>query len=277
MSDANFNLRSWSSNSKVLREMASNDSVLDMDGDNVKVLGLRWNISTDTLTLTQKALSTSDTPITKREILRESSKIHDPLGLIARVSVNAKILMQDIWQLNVDWDEPLEDAMKDRWLKIAEDVQLSSATTLPRCYFNSPSSTATTQLHVFADASPKAYGAVAYLVHGDEVSFVMAKTRVAPLKKHTLPRLELMAALVGARLVEFLRNALNTQYTDLEVILWTDSQIVLHWLNSNKDLQQFVRNRVQEIIHLFAASHWRYCPTKDNPADLLTRGIQHKC
>ena len=118
----------------------------------------------------------------------------------------------------------------------------------------------------------KAYGAITYFKRGSEVSFVMAKTRVAPMKQLTLPKLELMAALISARLLSFIHNAMMDLYPMLEVYLWSDSQIVLSWLHSNKHLKQFVTNRVNSIRELFPPSIWHYCPTQENPADILTRG-----
>ena len=275
MAEAKFNLRSWASNSPLLQNQAATDGVLDTDSGTTNILGLRWDSAADTLTLTSKEVQLpQDTITTKREILRESSKIYDPLGLITPVSIRAKILMQDIWQLNVDWDEPLDGDVRDRWISIAQDIEKSTNTaTIPRRYFTYYQTGEIIQLHVFADASPKAYGAVAYIRQGNQITFVMAKTRVAPLKKLSLPRLELMAAKVGANLAAFLQNSLTKNFPNLQVFLWSDSQIVLHWLHSSKTLPQFVSNRVQEIKGLFPPSIWRYCPTSDNPADLLTRGV----
>ena len=127
-------------------------------------------------------------------------------------------------------------------------------------------------LHIFADASTKAYGAVAYLVHQNkQVAFIMSKTRVAPLKPLTLPRLELSAAVLAARLGDFImRSIQHTSFFKLNSHLWSDSQIVLHWISSNKNLKQFVLHRVNEITTLFPAILWHYCPTSQNPADLLT-------
>jgi hypothetical protein len=101
----------------------------------------------------------------------------------------------------------------------------------------------------------------------------MAKTRVAPIKTLTLPQLELMGAVIGTRLAAFVHNAIKGRYESLQVHLWSDSQIVLHWLNSHKQLKQFVSNRVKSITDLFPSDYWRYCPTHENPADFLTRGL----
>ena len=119
----------------------------------------------------------------------------------------------------------------------------------------------------FAVASPQAYGAVAYLVHETHLAILMSKARTAPLKQHTLPRLELMAAVLGARLYIFISTSTNTTNT----FFWSDSQIVLSWITSKKTLKPFVSNRINEIRSV--STEWRYCPSADNPADLLTRGI----
>ncbi|XP_063404420.1 uncharacterized protein LOC134687892 [Mytilus trossulus] len=99
----------------------------------------------------------------------------------------------------------------------------------------------------------------------------MAKNRVAPIKTITLPKLELMGAVIGARLADHICK--NFQETFSEIQFWSDCQIVLSWLSSVKPQRQFIKNRIEEIKSLCGDNVWRYCPTKDNPADLLTRGI----
>ena len=101
----------------------------------------------------------------------------------------------------------------------------------------------------------------------------MAKSRVAPLKVLSLPQLELMAALIGTRLAKFLLDTLSSRYPNLKVKIWSDSEIVLYWINSNRKLKQFVMHRINEMKGLFPVSTWNHCPTDQNPADLLTRGI----
>ena len=143
------------------------------------------------------------------------------------------------------------------------------ATTLPfpRQCTSSPSTSGLT-LHIFADASLQAYSAVVYLQQGTNRTLVMSKSRAAPLKKHSLPRLELMAAVVAACLCLFVKTSLEIT---TNLFLWSDSQIVLSWIFSEKRLKPFVSNRVAEIRSV--STSWRYCPSADNPADLLTRGI----
>ncbi|XP_053372742.1 uncharacterized protein LOC128546345 [Mercenaria mercenaria] len=126
-------------------------------------------------------------------------------------------------------------------------------------------------LHIFVDASTLSYGATAYLCTSNQSTLVMAKTRVAPLKKLTLPRLELMAAVVGSRLATHLQSSCNIGSNN--TYLLSDSRIFLHWLQTNKSLKRFVKNRVKEIQQLTCSQNWKYCPTQDNPADLMTRGI----
>ena len=274
MNDAKFNLRSWASNCSDLQDLAIQENTADT-GDEINVLGMHWKNSSDTLTLTNKAtLNTRQQLITKREVLQQSSKIFDPLGMITPITIRAKIFMQQLWQESIDWDEPLNETLTENWQKIVDDLQAAlMTTTIPRRYHLNSNSKTVAQLHCFVDSSIKAYGAVTYLKHGHEISFVMAKTRVAPIKKLTLPQLELMAALIGTRLLSFIHNAMNSRYDTLEVYLWSDSQIVLYWINSNKQLKQFVTNRVNSIKELFPPSTWHYCPTHENPADILTRGF----
>ena len=267
LSKAEFNLRSWASNSEQVKRFATKDGVNDGNAT-TKVLGLLWHTPSDTISLASQ-ITVEQFPITKREILQSSSAIFDPLGFITPVTIKAKILLHQLWKLRVNWDEPLNSDLQDTWYKIAQEIKEATEFVMPRQYF--PASAFSAQeLHIFADASPKAYGAVAYLVQGEYTSLVMSKTKVSPLKNVTLPRLELQAAVLATRLTNFILSVLNWQGT---IYLWSDNQIVLHWINSSKKLAPFVSHRVNEITNSFAANKWNYCPSTDNPADLLTRGI----
>ena len=270
LSEAKFNLRAWASNSQQLMEMSRQDGTLD-SANPINVLGLQWNLATDRLSLSLKGLHQPTALTTKRDVLKNASKLFDPLGLTSPVSVRAKVFMQKLWQLRVEWDEPLDSSIRDEWNAIISDIQRLSELTIDRCYFKQTFTRDSIAVHVFADASMKAYGAVAFLVSDSNVTLVMAKNRVAPLKSLTLPKLELMAAVIALRVATFIRDALQLQ--DAPTYFWGDSQIVLHWLASTKPLPQFVQNRVVEIRTTFSNATWNFCPTAYNPADLLTRGV----
>ncbi|GBM05479.1 hypothetical protein AVEN_94768-1 [Araneus ventricosus] len=131
------------------------------------------------------------------------------------------------------------------------------------------------ELHCFSDASKKAYATVAYLriLFNDErirIVFVASKTRVSPLKKLTLPRLELMGALLSARLSYRIIKALNF---NLVCRFWTDSQITLFWIKGTANkFKPFIKNRIEEIVKLTSPEDWYFCPGKSNSSDLASRG-----
>ena len=108
MCKAGFNLRSWSSNSSELRKQAEKESILETD-NNTKILGLRWNSETDELFYPKRDITFQTPDCTKRDILKLSSKIYDPLGLLSPVTVRAKLLLQELWKAQIPWDEPLSE------------------------------------------------------------------------------------------------------------------------------------------------------------------------
>ena len=274
MNQANFNLRSWSSNSRSLQAITARDKTSDPN-PTIGLLGLRWNTTTDTLSLAPRQLSPANTFVTKRDVLQTSSQIFDPLGFVTPVSVRAKILLQEIWQTKFTWDEPLSEKITDNWLSILPDLMQLPQFIIPRTYLSTPI-TSNCHLYAFSDASTKAYGAVVYICQNQEISLVMSKCCVAPIKTVTLPRLELMAAVMATRLVQFVKSAIHFQHDDSSsyIHLWTDSQIVLHWIyKSHHQSKPFISHRVTEIVGAFPANSWSFTPSGDNPADLLTRGV----
>ena len=178
-----------------------------------------------------------------------------------------------MWKQKYDWDTPLPSSLHATWSEIATDLNtVVRETSLRRQLIQSVEGTGSDvkpEMHVFVDASNKAYGAAVYICNRNESRLVIAKSRVTPVKSLSLPQLELMAALIGARLATNIQSSLHTTH----ITFWSDSQIVLHWLSTTKKLKKFVAYRVSEINTLTNTNTWKYCPTHDNPADLLTRGV----
>ena len=271
MKDANFNLRSWASNSPMLNALATQDSAADIN-TTVNILGIHWSTHNDQLHLAAANSTNVNMLVTKREILQHSCKTFNPLGFATPIMIRAKMLIQTLWKRGVDWDEPLDNVLCQEWFLIFKDIVSVSDLRIPRQYFHSESKMCNAELHLFCDASIKAYGTIAFLRHKDKSTFVMARGRVAPLKTLTLPQLELLGALTAARLSVYIQNSFS-QF-QFRTHIWTDSQIVLYWLQGTKKLKPFVEHRISEIqqLKLMLNTTWHYCPTADNPADMITRG-----
>ncbi|XP_037529398.1 uncharacterized protein LOC119406739 [Rhipicephalus sanguineus] len=245
-----------------------------------KVLGVAWNAQTDNFEYNMTSLLDflNTRADSKRFVLQVSARIFDPFGFIAPTTLYVKILFQRLWELGAGWDDPLPEEMRAEWDCWCEELQCIKGVSIPRVIARDFRHEETEKvLHIFCDASPKAYGAVAYVACKSPlgtitISLIVAKSRVAPLKRLSLPRLELMGALIGARLCRYVVKALDLQ--NAATILWTDSTVAMHWIKGNAARwKPFVANRVSELQALTDPKDWRHCPGPDNPADLITRGI----
>ncbi|XP_032791625.2 uncharacterized protein LOC116928633 [Daphnia magna] len=260
------------------------DPSLNLDLDDLPIertLGMIWNCQLDTLQIKTRMVRTVNT---KRDMLAAMSSIFDPLGILLPVTTKVKILFQETWRINVGqdsvigWDERLSTTIRDKWRKWADELPLLNTLTIPRCIFSKShyKGTNSITIHVFSDASASAFGAIAYMwtTNGNEsdVSFLMAKARIAPIKKVTIPRLELQAAVLAIRLATTLKSELRIK-VDYK-IFWIDSEIVLRWINSSHCLySEFVSNRISELLDKSSPDQWRFVPGEKNPADYCTRGI----
>lgn len=133
------------------------------------------------------------------------------------------------------------------------------------------------QLHHFADAGQDGYGTVSYIRQQSEdgvhVAFVIGKTRVAPLKQMTIPRMELTAAVLAVRVGKMLQSELQLELE--KSVFWTDSTSDLRYIrNEDKRFHIFVANRIAAIRDASDVSQWRYVPTAQNPADDASRGLR---
>ena len=249
------------------------------DSNIVKVLGSIWNIATDefTFNLSDLAEQAKLLPTTKRSLLKISAKIFDPLGLLSPFTIQWKVLFQVLCNERTDWDEQLSDGLLKRWNSLIAELQTLNSVRIPRCYFDSHSESLlkSAQLHCFSDASERAYAAVIYLrsLYEDghvEVNLIASKTKIAPLKKQSIPRLELLGATILARLAKTVQNALPQK---LETVYWVDSMTVLCWIRNTRPWKQYVMSRVQEIRESTTPASWNFCPGEQNPADIPSRGL----
>ncbi|KRX84033.1 hypothetical protein T06_16712 [Trichinella sp. T6] len=204
MESGGFQLAKWASNdNSVLSDIAVEKRATTDNREILRALGLHWNRERDEFTFV--ALNTlNEKNFTMRKLISDASKLFDPLGFLTPFVVRAKILFQKLWQAGIDWEEPLTSSIADDWSKWKREAKNLWKIKIPRSLIPSPvEETDSIELHVYGDASKWAYGAVAYLkvISKDKttVRFIMSKSRVTPLKTITLPRLELMAALIAAK------------------------------------------------------------------------------
>ena len=241
-------------------------------------LGAQWLIRDDMLGF-QVDFSKDDG--TRRGCLSTIHRIKDPLGLGAPFLLKGRKILQKLAVESVSWDKKLTPEVAKQWSDWRSDLTLLNNLKIRRCYRPSNFGEVTeVTLHCFSDASFVGYGAAYYLRFVDhkgdiEVSLVMGKSRVSPTKATTVPRLELTAATVCAKIAAVIMKELKLD--DVETFYWVDNKIVLGYIfNQTRRYRVFVANRVQAIEDLTGNKNWNYVPTKENPADYSSRGISLK-
>ncbi|XP_065082921.1 uncharacterized protein LOC135705239 [Ochlerotatus camptorhynchus] len=268
-SKAGFTLRKWVSNSpeflQHFGEQADDQMIhilCNKTNGMERILGMSWN--------TDRKLPS------KRTLLSIVMSFFDPLGLWALYTVFGKMIIQDLWRNGCQWDETIDDKLVKKWFNWTALLPQVQAMEIPRCYFLGvePSDYENLELHVFADASEDAYGCVAYLrilVNGQpRVALVSAKSKVAPLQYMSIPRMELLAAVLGGRLSFAVKANHSVQVKRLVIPI--DSATVLFWIYSDhRKYKQFVAYRIGEILSLTNPTEWRWVPSKNNIADVLAK------
>ncbi len=273
-----FNLRKWKTNKpKALADLpedakASSAKSLELEPME-RTLGIQWNIDDDVFVIYNEV---KDQPHTRRGILSVLSSVYDPLGFVAPVILQAKLILQRLCKDKLSWDEVADDDTQRKWVKWLSHIDELKQTSVSRPYNPQGFPVRKIEIHNFADASQEAYGAVSYLrvIGEDEVhcAFLMGKSRLAPLKSVTIPRLELMAAVIAVRLNKLLHEQLQLQISD--TYFWSDSTAVLQYIrNETRRFKTFVANRLAEIHESTVPSQWMHVPGTLNPADIASRGL----
>lgn len=285
-----FQVKGWTSN-KPLRSPSPNEkreeATMFQGPVEENVLGITWNNQSDALSfkvnfelinrIIEAKQRQPEIKLTKRLLLSQIARIYDPVGFAAAFLIRAKIGMQALWQIGVDWDEEPPPAVRYKWIELFKEMKELSKITFQRslCCANA---TEPPMLCVFSDASQDAFGTCAYIrqrTNGDkyQVRLIAAKSRVAPLKQLSVPRLELQAAVLASRLAKTIEQESRLQFKSVK--LFTDSSITLAWLQSpSRSFKPFVSSRVGEIQSNTDPSQWRHIPGEVNVADDVSRGIR---
>jgi hypothetical protein len=246
-----------------------------------KILGVRWNPQSYCLIFSVSDIARAAQIVepTKRNVVSVVGRFYDPIGFLAPVVLRFKLLFQRLCVNKMDWDQPLANSLLDKWNALVHDLQTEIQISIPRCYFHdAEGDLISTTLCGFCDASTKAYAAVVYLrvetVCGIRVQFIVSKTRVAPTQELTIPRLELLSALLLARLITVVSDDLKLILPQFDLKCYTDSTVALYWIRgTEKDWKPFVNNRVTEIRNHVPPECWSHCPGLSNPADLPSHGL----
>ena len=283
-----FKITKFATNStEVLQHIPTEDRIasltIELDKEEygqARALGLDWQTEEDQLRC--KVTDTLLTPanrLTKRIIASKTASVYDVFGFTAPFIIRAKIILQDLWKKDCKWDNEVDEEIAERFRNWELELPLLKEVVVPRRLMPRNFEVESISLHGFSDASEDAYGAIVYLraTSNDGLiwtNMIMAKTKVAPIKKTTIARLELMGAQCLAKLLKYVVEAFDPLEVEIEQVHgWTDSEITLDWIaQPSYKWKTFVANRVQSIHDCFPLTIWRHCPGQENPADHLTRG-----
>lgn len=228
------------------------------------LLGLRWNKDADTIAVTFPQEVAAPT---KRGVLTKVSKVYDPLGLAAPLTLVGNLIYRDACQQKKAWDAELPKELVKRWQKW--EMNLPKKVEVPRALVLAREPTEAIALHTFADASDQGVAVAVYAVvqqqSGVKQGLVAAKARLAK-QGLTIPRLELVSGHMAVNLLTNVHDVLSG-FPIVSQHAWLDSSVALHWIKGAGEYKQFVGNHVRKIKEKEAVV-WRHVPTQENPADL---------
>ena len=256
-----FRLTKFISNSKqVLNSVPEDDLApnVDLSVDQLpthKTLGIVWDPTSDEFRV---RVGINEKPCTRRGLLSMIGQTYDPLGIIQPFLLPARQLLQQTCVAKLGWDDfiglvPGLELDWEDWFKVLPEL---SQMRLNRCILSADKERSRIELHTFTDASTVGYGACSYarvVYVDDSVNYCLltGKSRVAPVKRVTVPRLELVAAVTGAKLSSLIVCELDLSFDSVH--FWTDASVVLRYIgNSTSRFDTFVANRI-EMLHTLTA------------------------
>lgn len=275
-----FLLRKWTSNCAELLDAVPPEHhgtpllFPSLEQPCCNVLGLKWLPELDAFSY---VVTVDKQNSTKRSVLSAIARIYDPMGWLTPVVFWAKSLMQYLWTLGLKWDDPIPPDVAQKWNQFTNELPELKKVLVPR-HLEISNSNANYQLHGFSDSSELGFSSCVYLrvERNSEVSvfLLIGKSKVAPLKKVSLPRLELCGAHMLSNLLYYCHQQLATSIEIKEIFAWCDSTVALSWIQTPPyRLKTYVANRVAQIQELTPPPMWSHVPSKENPADCASRGL----
>ena len=269
LNKANMHTHKMATNDPRVLEDISDDR--KAPGVEHKLLGVNWNSQEDAIYIEVDMEILESNKITRRFMLKETAKPFDPIGLVQPFILKGKMMIAETWILQKEWDDVVPEELARRFINWCQSAKSIGTMKTKRRYPENA------KLKIFCDASKDAYGVVAYL-HDDkgQVSLVYAKSKVASKDEkkaieNTIPRLELKAAEAAAEANLFICEALQLDPKKTEC--FSDSTITLHRIAKGPEpWKQWVANRIIKILKGTAKDNWHYVDTKQNPADIASRG-----
>ncbi|XP_033744340.1 uncharacterized protein LOC117330227 [Pecten maximus] len=247
---------------------------LNFDKDALPVqhsLGMSWDLNTDSFKFD---IQVNTKPETRRGMLSTLNSIFDPIGFLSPITIHGRILFREI-ATGTGWDEPIPTEQLEKWNVWTRSLEQLKDISIQRMFVPLSLSTSDgVELHIYSDASEKAIATVAYVVTLHDgiyhTGFAAGKSKIAPVRGHTIPRLELCAAVMAVELAEFLCESLHISLQSVRY--YSDSKVVLGYVNNKtRRFYTYVANRVERILRSCRADQWSYVNTRENPADLATR------
>lgn len=260
---------------ELAKELRGDQSPISIEeAENQSILGLIWDLrSREFLYRVRKPADNK--VLTRRTVLAKVASLFDPLGHLAPVIFYAKLFVQSLWRKTKTWDEPISETLQKEWIEFWDKIECIEQVRIPR--WLGTTENVKVELYGFCDASSKGFGAVIYVrtetIEGSiNVIQLIAKSRVAPLNIVSIPRLELLAAVLLTKLLKSVQCSM--EWENIPYFLYTDSKISIQWMHKEPiDLKTFVGNRVAFIRERVEISAWSHVRTKENPADLVSRGL----
>ncbi|XP_045451223.1 uncharacterized protein LOC123660165 [Melitaea cinxia] len=266
MNEGKFDLRQW---------VTSPLEINETQNTVISILGLQWDTDTDELYCNISNLPPflDISKVTKRNLLSLTQKIFDPIGFTCPVTLVPRLILQKTWNMKMTWDEQLPEDILSQFKDWYDNVTYLNNCRLPRRLSIDLLPECSASLHMFCDASKDGYAACVFLRTEKEgnvsVRLISARSRICPPEKITIPRLELLSALIGSRLLKEARENLNL---NCDEFCWSDSGVALCWIKRELPWNTFVGNRVKEIRQNSNANNWHHIPGTENWADLASRG-----